>query len=363
MVAVQPVGQQANQNDDPFAFINGGNGARAIKFTDKDQYGNQMPVPLGTAYTGVLRENPVIVDQFKFGTQEVDTYSDGNPKKQVRLTLENVMVSRPDLNNQAWTDVRVLNSGEDGDDEDEGVRALYVKDQMKQALADAAKAAGVRAYGIGTRVIVRFIDQKPSGKGNPQKIYAIELSEIQPFIRDEQILHEQQMAQAGAGGWAPQAPADPSQGVPPSMSYGQIPAPQVQGAPPVPAYAPQIAQQQVHQAQPQQAVMPQVPQQLPNTGAQLPQTPQAPAGAVPQGGIDFAALGAQARQEVMQQPAAPAPQQAAPAAPAGDLSAAVAQLRMVLSMKVPRAEAITGTAAALGIDPAALDAADANTPF
>lgn len=341
MVATQGYGQQAgNQNDDPFAFINGGNGARAIKFTDKDQYGNQTPVPLGTSYTGVLRENPTIVDQLKFGTQEVDTYSDGNPKKQVRLTLENVMVSRPDLNGGQWTDVRALNTGEDGDDEDEGVRALYVKDQMKQALADAAKAAGVRSYGIGTRVIVRFIDQKPSSKGNPQKIYALELSEIQPYVADATRQHEQQMAQAGAGGWAQTAPADPSQGVP---------QPQVQGAPPVPAYAPQIAQQQVHQAQ---------PQQLPNTGAQLPQVPQQAPQAPP---VDYAAIGQQIREQATQQPAAP--QAPAPAAPQADLSAAVQQLRMVLSMKVPRAEALTGTAAALGIDPAALDAADAATPF
>lgn len=349
MVATQGYGQQAAQGaDDPFAFINGGSGARAIKFTDKDQYGNQTPVPLGTAYTGVLRENPTIVDQLKFGTQEVDTYSDGNPKKQVRLTLENVMVSRPDLNGGQWTDVRALNTGEDGDDEDEGVRALYVKDQMKQALADAGKAAGVKSYGIGTRVIVRFIDQKPSSKGNPQKIYALELSEIQPYVATATLQHEQQMAQAGAG-WAQSAPVDPSQGAPQQVT-GQYFPPQapMQAAPQVPAgVLPGVPVQQP----------PAPPQQLPNTGAQLPQVPQQ---AAPQG-VDFAALGAQLREQATA-PAAPVVQQA-PQAPVADLSNAVAQLRQVLALNVPRAEAIKGVAATLGISEADLDAADANTPF
>jgi hypothetical protein len=354
MVATQGYGQQANQNaDDPFAFINGGNGARAIKFTDKDQYGNTSPVPLGTAYTGVLRENPAIVPQYKFGTQEVDTYADGNEKKQVRLTLEQVMVSRPDLNGGQWTDVRVLNTGEDGDDEDEGVRALYVKDQSKQALADAAKAAGVRSYGIGTRVIIRFIDQKPSQKGNPQKIYAMELSEIQPYVADATLAHEQQMAQAGAGGqWAQNAPADPSQGAPTQFV-----------TPAQPAFAGQVVPVQQAPAAPQQVAYqpPAAPQQLPNTGAQLPQVPQQVA---PSQGVDYAALGAQIREQATQPVAPAAPQ--GPVAPAGvgiDYANAVAQLRQVLALKVPRAEAIKGVAATLGISEADLDAADANTPF
>lgn len=335
-------------NEDPFAFINGGNGGKSVTFNTQDQYGNNIAWPIGSSYTGVVAGNPKVTAVLDFDTKEPATYRDGNPKKQIRIPLEQVLVLRPDLGNQ-WQDVRVLN--DEQDDDDEGKRTLYAKDQMKSALADGLKAIGVGNFGVGTRITVTLIDMKPpaSGRGFPQKIYQVTVSEHQPFVPDEVLNANQEMQGALQGGapaqpviptqWAQQAPVDPSQGV---QQQAVVP-PQPNPAPPVP---------------PQ-------PQALPNTGAQLPipAAPQLPLQAHP-------AVPTLQQQGIPVTPPAVPPVTAtspgvdmrgAPAQITGaQIEEAVQQFKLVTEMGIDRASAIAGVSAKTGI-PA--DLLDQNIPF
>lgn len=273
--------------EDPFALIAGGKGGKSISFNLKDAYGNNQSLPLGTSFTGVLCENIKVTPVLKYGTTEPDVYPDGNPKKQIRSILQNVLVSLPGVAGAQWQDIRTLNT--EADEEDEGKRALYFKNQMKQALDDAMKVAGVPNFGIGTRITVRLIDMKKADNPNynAQKLYEVTLSEIQPYIPEATIQATNELQGALQQG-APQQQVAPT---PPPLQTA------------TPAQFPTQAEQYAA-AQPQQQFA------LPPQGAQFvqPQQPTFPGQVVPAQpqvpqGIDFAALAAQrdAQQAAAQQ--------------------------------------------------------------
>jgi hypothetical protein len=310
--------------DDPFALIAGGKGGKAISFNLKDAYGNNQTLPIGTAFTGVLEENITVTAVLKYGTKDPDFYPDGNPKKQIRALLNSVLVSLPDQAGGQWQDVRVLNSEQD--DDDEGKRALYFKNQMKQALDDAMKVAGVPNFGVGTRITVRMVDMKASNNPNynAQKLYEVTLSEVQPYVPAAVVQATAELQGALHQG----AQAVPQQAAP------AVPvAPPLQS--PVPAQFPSAAQQQaaaqpVQYANPAQPTFPgqvvPVPQQAPQVA---PAIPQQVAAAIPQAA-----------------PAVPQ-QQVAPAAPAGApivTAEMVQQVEMVIQQGIPRDQAIDGVA-------------------
>jgi hypothetical protein len=333
-------GQPDFSGEDPFAFINGGKGSKSISFQMKYN-GQPVSAPVGTAFTGVVAENPQVVPQFKYSVDDnapkvLDTWPDGNPKKQVRVTLKDVLVFRPDFAQQQWQDVRVLNESEADAEGDEGNRTLFIKDQMKQALADAQKAANAASWGIGTRITVRLIDLRDTNKGFPQKIYAIELSEIQPYVADATIAHQNEMAGALQQGapqqWSQQAPADPSQGY---------------VTPAAPTFPGQVVPQQLNPAVPA-APIPQANIPAPAVASVVQQPPAPSAPVLPN-------TGAQLAPQVPQQVAQPPQQQP-------DLTTAVMQLRAVEAQGVPRQAALEGTANALGIPVQQLDEADGRIP-
>jgi hypothetical protein len=79
-------------------------------------------------------------------------YSDGRPRQQVVITLQ-------------------TGSGGTNDPHD-GMRRLFVKGQMQQAIKLAIKDAARSAPAIGAFLEVEYIDDEPSkGGGNDKKIY------------------------------------------------------------------------------------------------------------------------------------------------------------------------------------------------
>jgi hypothetical protein len=54
--------------------------------------------------------------------------------------------------------VVVLETDERDDDEDDGMRTLYVKGQMQRAVGDAVRKAGERGLGVGGKLGVQFVN-------------------------------------------------------------------------------------------------------------------------------------------------------------------------------------------------------------
>jgi hypothetical protein len=104
-------------------------------------------------------------DQTEYGTGAVKRYDDGNVAKQLVVTVQTE--DREDIVNSKTGKIRT--AAED----DDGKRAIYIKGQMKAATRDAVKAAGARGIEIGGYLAVKFDDTKPSGKGNPIKVYKV----------------------------------------------------------------------------------------------------------------------------------------------------------------------------------------------
>lgn len=112
----------------------------------------------GTIIGGVITSEPRMQQQRDYTTGDPITYQDGNPAMQM------VIVVQTDQHDPAI----------EGDD---GQRALYVKGQMRQAVGEALRKAGARKPERGGRLLVKYLEDKPTtlknGKpGNAQKIYA-----------------------------------------------------------------------------------------------------------------------------------------------------------------------------------------------
>lgn len=117
----------------PESFLLGG-GAKSAKFPS-----------IGTVVGGVITDEPTLQQQKDINTGALKTWDDGNPMMQLVVKVQ--------------TDER-----EDG--EDDGVRAIYIKGQMKQAVAEAVKKAGAKGLAIGGTLKVAYTgDGEPSKKG------------------------------------------------------------------------------------------------------------------------------------------------------------------------------------------------------
>jgi hypothetical protein len=121
-----------------------GSGAKSAKFET-----------IGAVVGGVIVDDPQVVQQKDIKTGAPKTWDDGNPMMQLVVKVK--------------TDER------DPDDaEDDGVRAIYIKAQMRQAVADAVRKAGAKDLEVGGTLKVKFTGTEPaSTKGfNDKKIYA-----------------------------------------------------------------------------------------------------------------------------------------------------------------------------------------------
>ena len=124
---------------DPNAFLMG-SGGRTAKFPEK-----------GAKVTGYIQDMQV-KQQTDFDSGAPLTWEDGKPRMEL---------------------VVVLQTDERDDEEDDGVRKLYVKGQMQAAVADAVRKAGQRGLGIGGKLRVTYTSEnEPTKRGrSPQKVY------------------------------------------------------------------------------------------------------------------------------------------------------------------------------------------------
>lgn len=120
-------------------FLMGG-GIAAAKFPE-----------IGTVVKGTI-VNTEVVQQTDYATGEPKVWSDGKPMMQAVFTLQ--------------TDERDAEI-----DGDTGMRKLYVKGAMQQAVRDAVKQAGASKIEVGGIIAVQYVADKASEKRgfNPAK--------------------------------------------------------------------------------------------------------------------------------------------------------------------------------------------------
>lgn len=125
------------------AFLGGK--TAAAKFEDK---------AYGTVIGGEIIAEPAMVQQRDYTTGDLLFYEDGNPKMQMVAKVQAQPAS--------------------GDDD--GVRAFYIKGQMREALIEALKSVGEKVPRRGGTLHFKYMRDEPvtlkNGRpGNPQKIY------------------------------------------------------------------------------------------------------------------------------------------------------------------------------------------------
>ncbi|MFJ8110463.1 hypothetical protein [Streptomyces sp. NPDC096132] len=204
---------------DANSFLMGGGGAPTAKF----------PTP-GTVVGGHITEPPQVEQQRDIQSGEKKFWNDGNPMMQLVVTVQ--------------TDQR-----DPAIDEDDGKRRIFVKGQMKNAVADAVRAASAKGLEVGGILRVRYThdgEQKQRGYSAPKQ-------------------YEAHYTPAAAAQLQNQ-PAATAPAAPPAQAYGQVPP----GVNPVTG---EISAQAPAGLDPQQYA---AAQQNPNTAALLHQVPPQP---------------------------------------------------------------------------------------
>ena len=167
--------------------------------------------PIGQTVSG--RINSVDVwDVRKFGTNEIQTWDDGRPQKQLRIVFQ--------ADPGTWTP-----QGED----DTGLRAHYVKawNPHLQGLREALAAVGEQEPKAGGWISIRYDHEQPSKNGFDTKIYVYQYqppaSNVFQAIADQQ---PQAAPQQQADQWAQQY-AQAGQQPQPQFQAQQTPVPPV----------------------------------------------------------------------------------------------------------------------------------------
>lgn len=126
-------------------FLMGG-GIKGVAFP-KEEFGKE--------FGGPIVSEPVVRQRTNFDTGKPEFYDDGKQKMQLVVHVQ--------------TPLR-----DPEDPEDDGVRAFYIKDQMKDAVRDALLAAGAKGVALGGELYIKCTHEVPNkrGRGYPQKIYA-----------------------------------------------------------------------------------------------------------------------------------------------------------------------------------------------
>lgn len=108
---------------------------------------------IGTMVDGMI-ESMEVRNQTDIKTGEVQTWNDGNVKKQLVVTLQ---------------------TDQFDDDDDDGLRRVFVKGQMSKALRDAVRKTGERGIADGGRLAVKYVgDGEQAQRGfSPPKQYQV----------------------------------------------------------------------------------------------------------------------------------------------------------------------------------------------
>lgn len=170
------------QPQDPNAFLLGG-GVPSASF-----------LAIGDQVEGIISEPPTLSQQKSIDTGLPKTWEDGNPMMQLVVTLQ--------------TDQR----SEEIDDDD-GRRRIYVKFNLKNAVADAVRKAGAKSLEVGGRLKVQYVrNGEQTKKGfSPPKLY--QASYVPPAAG---FLAEPERAEP------PQQHISPAPIAPPSWSWAQV---------------------------------------------------------------------------------------------------------------------------------------------
>lgn len=136
--------EQQHYQQDPNDFLLGG-GVKSASF-----------LKIGDSVTGIICEPPKMQQQRDMQTNEPKVWQDGSPMMQLVVTLQ--------------TDERDNNT----EQEDDGRRRVYIKFNMKNAVADAVRKAGAKALEVGGKLTVTHTSVgKPTSKGfSPPKFYS-----------------------------------------------------------------------------------------------------------------------------------------------------------------------------------------------
>lgn len=111
----------------------------------------------GDTVKGTITETPELRQQTNFETQQPEFWDDGKPKMQLVVTLA--------------TDQR-----DPSNPEDEGIRRLYVKGKMQQAVASAIRKCGAKGLEVGGTLTIAYVgDDEPKKRGmSGAKLYLAE---------------------------------------------------------------------------------------------------------------------------------------------------------------------------------------------
>lgn len=109
---------------------------------------------IGTTVSGRVTERPTVEQQRDFTTGELKWWEDGKPQLQLVIT---VSTSERDPENP----------------DDDGTRRFYVKGQMKNAVAQAVRAAGAKGIEVGGTLTITYArdGQKSNPRFNAPKEY------------------------------------------------------------------------------------------------------------------------------------------------------------------------------------------------
>ena len=179
-----------------------GGGVKSATFPDK-QY--------GTTVGGLITRAPVTRQQTDYKTGEPKFFPNGDPMMQIVV--------------QVQTDLR-----DPAEPLDDGVRGLYLKAQMMQAVRDAVKAVGGKGLEVGGHLAVTYVRDEPTpqGRGFDKKIYSATYR--LPTGQANDVLMGTAATQPNDGAWVPSGL--PGVAVPPRQ---QVP---LVAAAPTPAPAP-----------------------------------------------------------------------------------------------------------------------------
>ncbi len=118
--------------DDANAFLMGAGGKSAVFKSHGDQC-------WGTVVSSALRQ------QTDFESGDLKAWPDGNPMMQLQVTLQ---------------------TEEQDDEDDDGLRNLYIRGQMQKAVSGAVLKSGERGIANGGLLMVRYVsDDEPRRQG------------------------------------------------------------------------------------------------------------------------------------------------------------------------------------------------------
>lgn len=138
--APQPAARPAVAPPDPDELMSGGH--KAAVFPDQQ---------FGTVVGGRIVEKPMTTQQLDFDSRQPKFYDDGNPMWQVVVAVQ----------------------AQPATDDDDGIRAFYLKSQMKKAVQEAVRRGGAGRLEVGGELQIRYVRDEPNsrGRGKPKKIY------------------------------------------------------------------------------------------------------------------------------------------------------------------------------------------------